>query len=132
MQHRILADSWTIAPTAGTTAPGVDHPVAAAVPGCVHTDLLAAGLIEDPYLDANETALRWMHDVDWRYERPLALDPAGVGERVDLVFDGIDTVATVAWAGRVVGRTANMHRSYRFDVRELADGAEHPLTVDLR
>ncbi len=30
------------------------EPVPATVPGCVHTDLLAAGLIPDPYLNANE------------------------------------------------------------------------------
>ncbi|WP_282947984.1 glycoside hydrolase family 2 protein [Cellulomonas endometrii] len=106
--------------------------VPAAVPGCVHTDLLAAGLIPDPYLDANEAALRWLHDTDWTYERALTLAPASPGERVDLVLDGVDTVGTVALGGRVLGSTANMHRSYRFDVRELADGDERPLTVDLR
>ena len=34
----------------------------AEVPGCVHTDLMAAGVIPDPYLDGNEAALRWMYD----------------------------------------------------------------------
>ena len=33
--------------------------------------------------------------------------------------DGLDTVATVELNGAVVGRTANMHRSYRFDVAHL-------------
>ena len=34
---------------------------------------------------------------------------------MDLVFAGLDTLADVAVDGVVVARTANMHRSYRFD-----------------
>ncbi|MGJ6963976.1 glycosyl hydrolase 2 galactose-binding domain-containing protein, partial [Streptosporangium sp. G11] len=52
--YRPLHDGWTL------TAVSEDvriAGVAAAVPGCVHTDLLAAGLIEDPFLDDNENRL---------------------------------------------------------------------------
>ena len=51
------------------------------------------------------------------------------------MFAGIDTVATIALGGQVVARTANMHRSYRVDVRgaaAAAGGEALPLTVDLR
>ncbi|WP_165372730.1 glycoside hydrolase family 2 protein [Pengzhenrongella frigida] len=132
MQTTTLQDGWTVAATAGPVPADLPSSAPAEVPGCVHTDLLAVGAIGDPYLDANESALRWMHDVDWRYGRALTLAPAAVGERVDLVFDGIDTVSTVRLGGTALGSTANMHRSYRFDVRELADGAPRDLTVDLR
>jgi beta-mannosidase len=136
VQHLTLSDGWTVTATAGPVPAAITDALGAglraAVPGSVHVDLLDAGLIPDPYLDANEAALRWMHDVDWRYERSLALDPAGAGERVDLVLDGVDTVGTIALGGRVLGSTANMHRSYRFDVRDLADGTDRALTVDLR
>jgi beta-mannosidase len=127
---------WTVAATSGPVPPTLDEAlragVPAAVPGCVHVDLLAAGLIPDPYLDTNEAALAWMHGVDWQYRAPLALAPADDDERVDLAFDGLDTVATVRLGGAVLGSTANMHRSYRFDVRAQADGAERDLVVDLR
>ena len=42
--------------------------VPATVPGCVHLDLLAAGLIPDPYLDGNEALVAWIGRTDWRYE----------------------------------------------------------------
>ena len=134
MQHHTLADGWTVTATAGPVPDAVlaAGPLAAEVPGSVHTDLLAAGLIPDPYLDAHEESVRWFHGTDWRYERALALEPAADGERVDLVLEGVDTVGTVALGGRVLGTTANMHRSYRYDVRDLADGAPRALTVDLR
>jgi len=89
--------------------------IPATVPGCVHTDLLAAGLIEDPYLDRNETKLAWIGRTDWEYTTSFTAGPAA--PRVDLVCAGLDTVATIELNGAEVGRTANMHRGYRFDVR---------------
>ncbi|MDH6587905.1 beta-mannosidase [Streptomyces sp. SAI-133] len=86
----------------------------AVVPGCVHTDLLAAGVIPDPFLGRNETEVAWVGRREWTYERDLA--PTNGHEQTDLVFDGLDTAAEILLDGRLLGRTRNMHRSYRFDV----------------
>ncbi len=89
-------------------------PVPARVPGCVHTDLLAAGLIPDPYLDRDETEVAWVGRADWRYT--TSLPAAGSGhERADLVFEGLDTVAELTLGGTPLGTTRNMHRTHRFD-----------------
>ena len=90
----------------------------AQVPGCVHTDLLNAGLIPDPYIAANENDVAWVGRQDWTYTAQVAA--AGPHERTDLVLDGLDTAARITLAGRELGRTRNMHRSYRFDVTGLA------------
>ncbi|MEU4164693.1 glycoside hydrolase family 2 protein [Actinoplanes sp. NPDC026670] len=90
----------------------------ATVPGCVHTDLLAAGLIPDPFLDDNELTVAWVGRTDWTYSRPINWDgPAH--DRIDLVFDGLDTVARIEIDGKPIGSTRNMHRAYRFDVTEV-------------
>ncbi|WNI18023.1 glycoside hydrolase family 2 protein [Actinacidiphila sp. ITFR-21] len=102
-------------------------PVTASVPGCVHTDLLTAGLIPDPFLDSNETDVAWVGRADWIYRTELPA--AGGHERTDLVFDGLDTVAEVRLGKAVLGRTRNMHRSYRFDVTEALGSGPAPLTV---
>ncbi|MEU6010020.1 glycoside hydrolase family 2 protein [Streptomyces sp. NPDC047453] len=86
----------------------------AAVPGCVHTDLLAAGLIPDPFLGRNEADVAWVGRREWIYERRL--DTGSEHERTDLVFDGLDTAAEITLDGGRLGRVRNMHRSYRFDV----------------
>ncbi|MFJ1844448.1 glycoside hydrolase family 2 protein [Streptomyces sp. NPDC088146] len=90
----------------------------AAVPGCVHTDLLAAGIIPDPYIGLNEHEVAWVGRRSWTYTRELhpAETAQQAHERTDLVFDGLDTSAHVHVAGETLGRTRNMHRSYRFDV----------------
>ncbi len=133
MYRHDLHDGWTLRATGGPVPAEIaGRTVTAEVPGSTHTDLLAAGLIPDPYLDQNETALAWMHRADWRYSRELVLEPADACERVDLVFDGLDTVAEARLDDALVGRAANQHRSYRFDVRWAADGTPRALTVDLR
>jgi len=105
--------------------------VPATVPGCVHTDLLAANLIPDPYLDQNEHALRWIGRTRWRYATRFAGPPSppGESERVDLVCEGLDTIATITLNDEVVGATQNMHRSYRFDVTHLIRSEANDLVI---
>ena len=86
------------AATAGRCPPALEGGVVpATVPGCVHTDLLAAGLVPDPYLDENEARWPGSGDVDWRYETTFdgPDDAAAAHDGVELVADGLDTVATV-------------------------------------
>jgi len=109
-----LTAGWTLTPADPAQVPEAAGPIPTTVPGCVHTDLLAAGLIEDPYRDANEVRLAWIGRADWRYETTFEAKDA---ERLDLVCHGLDTVATLSLNGTELGRTANMHRSYRFDLR---------------
>ncbi|MFF5393339.1 glycoside hydrolase family 2 protein [Streptomyces sp. NPDC013012] len=85
------------------------------VPGCVHTDLLAAGVIPDPFLGQNERDIAWVGRRAWSYTRDLAADSGG-HERSELVFEGLDTAAEVLIGGAPLGSTRNMHRVHRFDV----------------
>ncbi|SDR25831.1 glycosyl hydrolase 2 galactose-binding domain-containing protein [Thermostaphylospora chromogena] len=126
MKHRPLHDGWTLRAASGDS--GITG-VPATVPGCVHTDLMAAGLIDDPYLDANETRLTWIGRTDWAYETSFHWEPDDPDARVDLVCEGLDTVATVMLNGRELGTTANMHRSYRFPVRDLLVEGANSLCV---
>ncbi|MGK5678864.1 glycosyl hydrolase 2 galactose-binding domain-containing protein [Actinoplanes sp. URMC 104] len=113
--YRPLHEGWTLS---GGDLTGIP----ATVPGCVHTDLLRAGRIEDPYLDANETKLAWIGRTEWEYVSRFSFEPGSA--RTDLVCAGLDTVAQIELNGSVVGETANMHRGYRFDVGALLrDGA---------
>jgi beta-mannosidase len=108
----------------GGAAPIEVDGVPANVPGCVHTDLLAAGLIPDPFVDANELTVAWVADADWEYRTVVDLDPVAEHERAGLVFHGLDTLATVTLDGEVVAETENMHRTYRVDLTDRRGPAE--------
>jgi len=54
-------DGWTVS--------NVTSKYAASVPGCIHTDLLAAEAIPDPYYRFNDQELLWVGNSDWTYRR---------------------------------------------------------------
>lgn len=128
MSTTTISNGWTLSLSGGARPDGLPPVIPATVPGCVHTDLLAGGVIPDPYLDRNELQVQWIGEADARYRTTFDFVDEG-HERVDLVAEGLDTVATVTLNGAVVGRTKNQHRTYRFDVRS-ALGADNELVVD--
>lgn len=123
---------WTIE----ASGPSVPDAVAAAgrvpatVPGAVHTDLMAAGLIDDPYLDENEKSQSWIGLADWTYHTVLSWEPDG-SARQELVFQGIDTVARIRINGVEFASTRNMHRSYRFDITGRLAPGDNMLEVEI-
>jgi beta-mannosidase len=125
-----ITDGWTVTPVSVPTPDGFPTtPIPAAVPGVIHTDLVRAGLIADPFDGDNEAAHQWIGDTAWRYATRFEWRDDG-SARHDLVAYGLDTVATVMVNGHEIARTENQHRSYRWDVREvLVDGANE-LVID--
>ncbi len=111
---------WTLTaiPSSATGDLKIPADFSATVPGEVHTDLLTAGAISDPFDGDNETRLAWIGRTDWTYRGRFAWTP-GVEQRHDLVAEGLDTIATLVLNGTEIGRTANQHRCYRFDVTTL-------------
>lgn len=126
--------SWSVRATSGPVpaelAQRLEAGVPATVPGEVHTDLLAAGVIPDPFDGDNESLLAWVGRTGWRFSTTFSWSPDG-HRRQDLVAQGLDTMATVRLNGEVLGRTANQHRTYRFDVTDALVAGENELVVDL-
>lgn len=101
----------------------------AEAPGDVHSDLLAAGRIADPYRGDGLAACRWVEGVDWWYRirLPLGLQP---GQRALLEFDGIDYLSAVYVEGRELARHAGMWGRQVIKVPpDLASRAEVELAV---
>ncbi|TDW60678.1 glycoside hydrolase family 2 protein [Kribbella pratensis] len=122
--------AWTVRAVDGPVPDGlIDRPVAATVPGEVHTDLLAAGEIPDPFDGDNESKLHWIGRTRWSYRTTFSWAADG-NDRQELVAEGLDTVATVTLNGQEIGRTANQHRSYRFDVTSVLVAGDNELVVE--
>lgn len=92
----------------------------ASVPGTVHTDLIAAGIIDDPYFGFNERAVQWVDKEDWLYVRTFDVSDEILScGKVDLCFDGLDTYADVRLNGKLILEADNMFRRWRSDVTDL-------------
>ena len=113
MVHTLELDgSWAL------SGPRCRKRIPATVPGCVHTDLLAARVIEDPYYRENENDVQWIGESDWTYSRTFDVGPEVLArDRVVLRCEGLDTLAELRVNGQVVGRADNAFRTWEFDVR---------------
>ncbi len=126
---RRIHDGWTVQVVNGPAPAQVTgRAIAASVPGSIHTDLLAAGLIADPYLDDNEHLQAWIGACDWKYSTSFHWSDGGF-DATELVFEGLDTVARVELNGTVIAETRNMHRTYRADVHSLLRAGDNELSV---
>jgi beta-mannosidase len=103
---------------------------AAVVPGCVHRDLLRHRLIPDPFWGANELKLQWIEERDWEYRASFTAPVSLLAEEVvELVADGLDTVATILLNGREVARTDNMFLGHRWEVKPLLRSGKNELLI---
>lgn len=111
----------------GASHPGLQQWRGAHVPGSVHTDLLAHGLIRDPYVGAAEAELQWIGLADWEYRADFDVDAATLARpHAELRFDGLDTYAEVMLNGKPLLKADNAHRTWRarVDGRLKATGNE--------
>ena len=77
---------------------GTDYP--ATVPGFVHTDLMANGIIPDPYLATNEDSVRWVGECKWTYTLKLDRSRLPQGDSLWIVFEGVAGHADVVQIGQ--------------------------------
>ncbi|RLW09380.1 hypothetical protein DV515_00002554 [Chloebia gouldiae] len=108
---RSLRGSWRLRSGNGSLS------LRAEVPGCVHTALLGRGLIQDPYYRFNDMMYRWISLDNWTYSRTFKT-PFDIRkwQKVNLVFEGVDTVAQILLNNVTLGGTDNMFNRYSFDI----------------
>jgi beta-mannosidase len=90
----------------------------AQVPGDVHLDLLYNKVVTDPFYRDNEAKLQWIENADWTYKTVFKATPEILNHRnIDLVFQGLDTNATVFINGQKALEADNMFRVWRVDAK---------------
>ena len=104
--------------------------IPASVPGDLYSDLLAAGIIDDPYRRDNELRALPLSDLDYEYAADFDVPAEFIArERVMLIFEGIDTLADVYVNGRHLLYADNMHRTWEIDVKDAVCEGRNSLTV---
>ena len=119
-----LGGAWQVAKE------GTSETIPAVVPGCIHTDLLAAKKIPDPFYRDNEKAVQWISDANWLYRRSFDVAPELLAhDYVVLKCEGLDTLATIRLNGTQVARTDNMFRTYEFNIKKLLKPGSNTIEI---
>jgi len=81
-------------------------------------------LIPDPFWGANEKDIQWIEEKEWSYRCEFTVPRRILAEeQIELVMEGLDTLAEIRLNGHLLGRTINMFIGYRFPLKEaLKDG----------
>lgn len=104
------------------------HP--AVVPGCQFLDLMKNNIIEDPFFGTNEETVRWVHEKDFLYRKTFVLSENDLRfNRIELIFEMVDTVSEIMLNGNPIGRTKNCHLPYVYDVKNELLIGENTLDV---
>ncbi len=81
--------------------------------------LQKAGVIEEPFYDLNSLELAKYEYYQWLYVKRFSAEKPCAGERVVLVFDGIDTIADVYLNGEHILRAEDMFIAHEADVTDV-------------
>ncbi|BAM03312.1 glycoside hydrolase family 2 protein [Phycisphaera mikurensis] len=112
-----LSAGWALRCSGDAAPPEVrSAEVTTDAPASVHTALLAAELIDEPYRGGAWEKLRWIGRCGWSWTRRFAADPDGPA--LELVLAGVDGPAEVLLNGGSLGRCENGFRPHAFDLGE--------------
>lgn len=100
------------------------------VPGSVYADLMADGTMPDPFWRENELDAFERMKKDYVYQRTFTVSEAQLAHaHVELVCEGLDTLAHVSLNGREIAFADNMHITWVWDVKEQLHAGENALEI---
>lgn len=100
------------------------------VPGSVYADLMADGTMPDPFWRENELDAFERVKKDYVYQRTFTVTEAQLAHaHVELVCEGLDTLAHVSLNGREIAFADNMHITWVWDVKEQLHAGENTLEI---
>lgn len=100
------------------------------VPGSVYADLMADGTMPDPFWRENELDAFERMKKDYVYQRTFTVTEAQLAHaHVELVCEGLDTLAHVSLNGREIAFADNMHITWVWDVKEQLHTGENTLEI---
>lgn len=121
MRKQYLLDNWTV------KDPSFSGSLRAVIPGCLHTDLINAGIINDIFYRDNSKKYLWVENCSPVYETVF---DAEEGRNATLRFEGIDTFANIYLNGKHLGEVHNMFIPHAFDVSDILLKKNNTLRVE--
>ncbi|HIF9238796.1 TPA: beta-mannosidase [Photobacterium damselae] len=113
MATLLLDGQWQL------TSPQHSHiAIPCTLPGDVHSALLAAELIVDPYFAENESLVQWVGESDWLLTREFEVSQEMLDHHaIDLTLSFVDTVADIQINQHSVLHCSNQFQTYHQEVK---------------
>ena len=106
-------------------------PITGHLPGCTYLDYMAEGM-DDPFTGMNETAAAELAGHDYTYSRSFEVSADFLSRpHIDLEVSGPDTLCTITVNGLEAGRTDNINRCWRLDVKKLVKAGENEIAIKI-
>jgi len=129
-----LTGNWEFKefPQSARTIKDLDKPdwQKCSVPSSIFNCLITADKIKKTEIEANPENFTWVSKKPWifrkYFETPQQLLEC---DRIDLVFDGLDTIATIWLNGKLLTKTNNMFIPHRIDVTKFCNPKNNTLMV---
>ncbi|MCX5633079.1 MAG: hypothetical protein NTW93_05350 [Phycisphaerae bacterium] len=100
------------------------------VPSSIYTCLDKAGVIKLSDLNSNPKDFLWPSEKSWIFQKIFDINrDLAESDKIELVFDGLDTFCQIWLNDKLIAKTDNMFCSYRFDVRSLLKQKNNRLLV---
>lgn len=107
-----------------------DWQPASQFPSVIQLELLHTKQIPDPNIGENERLIQWVGEVDWLYRTSFPT-PTHTGQNTELVFEGLDTFATVTLNAQEILKSNNMFLPARIDIKHLLKRASEENVVEI-
>ena len=119
-------DDWTVD---NGTSP---HP--ASVPGSVYVDLMAAGVIGDPYYGTNPDDYKWVGTNNtWTYNKTFTVSADMMKMRViQLISEGLDSYATVSINDQLIFTNDNMYQRNFVEIKKFLHKGTNTISIAFR
>jgi len=101
------------------------------VPGTIHTILLSAKMIDEPYWGFGDTTMRYLVYQSWTFTKNFSLQVDFLNStQFILHFDQIDTVSNITLNECFLGNTSSMFFAYTFNILSACLKTDNILRVD--
>jgi beta-mannosidase len=107
-----------------------DWQPASQFPSVIQLELLYTKQIPDPNIRENERLIQWVGEVDWMYRTSFPT-PTHTGQNTELVFEGLDTFATVTLNSQEILKSNNMFLPARIDIKHLLKRASEENVMEI-
>jgi len=87
-------------------------------------------MIPNPFFKMNELEVSWVEDKDWWYRKRFTIGKDLLNsDKVELIFEGLDTFADVWLNGEKIGSFSNMFIEQKVDVKANLKEGENVIAV---